>query len=169
MGLGWLGVLQGAGGAAQRVTPGTGRREEALIHFWKTEPNRRIKSASRLRVVGLCGPQRSLSFGTIREPGLAWGRLRGPRPQAGESSIRGQTLNTKKDVIRVFPCFVCSVCVRRELVSRSRAQRYRVPGPVRPQTSDFFPCHSLLTSSPVRHTASRVLCCSSLAVGPPLR
>ena len=94
--MGWLGVLQGAGGAAQRVTPGTGRREEALIHFWKTEPNRRIKSASRLRVVGLCGPQRSLSFGTIREPGLAWGRLRGPRPQARESSTRGQTLNTKK-------------------------------------------------------------------------
>ena len=69
--------------------------------------------------------------------------------------MRGQTLNTTKDVLRGFPCFVCPVCVASGNSFPGRgAQRYRVPGPGPPQTSDFFPCHSFLTSSPVRHTAS---------------
>ncbi len=170
VGLGWLGVLQGAGAAAQRAAPGTGRREEALIHFWKTEPNRRIKSASRFRVLGLCGtPGWCLSSGTF----VSLDRLGAgceARDRRLEKARREARRSTPRRCHQGRPLF----CLSRLCASGTRfpVAGSTLPSPRARSTADFgfFPCHSFLTSSPVRHTASpRVFCCSSLAVGAPLR
>ena len=87
VGLGWLGVLQGAGAAAWRVAPGTGSREEALIHIWKTEPNRRMMKVPLVfGVVGLVwdpsGPSRLGRFVSLEQPWTGLGPVARPETAA---------------------------------------------------------------------------------------